>query len=84
MSKYEIYKYTYIDDSRLRCMYYKYINIIDYKEIITYSQPTYALRYTPIPYEALPPNMISIADAMYEGEDYDPDPRYYCQMTEVE
>ena len=64
MSKYEIYKYTYIDDSKLRCMYYKYIDIIDYKEIITYSQRSFALRYTPIPYEALPLNMIILADSM--------------------
>ena len=32
-------------------------------------------------YEEIPSPLLQHADAMYEGEDYDP--RYYCQMTEV-
>ena len=47
-------------------VYYGYMDIIDYKdykEFITYSQPSSALRS--IPYEALPLNMLILADSMY-------------------
>ena len=43
-------------------VYYGYMDIIDYKEFITYSQPSSALRS--IPYEALPLNMLILADSM--------------------
>ena len=53
-----------VDSENLIIVYYGYIDSIDYKEFITYSQPSFALRDTSIPYEALPLNMIILADSM--------------------
>ena len=45
-------------------------------------QPEYQFAFEDVLYEEIPSPLLQHADAMYEGEDYDP--RYYCQMTEVE
>ena len=45
-------------------------------------QPEYKFAFEDVLYEEIPSPLLQHADAMYEGEDYDP--RYYCQMTEVE
>ena len=51
-----------VDSENPIIVYYGYMGIIDYKEFITYSQPSSALRS--IPYEALPLNTLILADSM--------------------
>ena len=52
-----------------------------YVEEFEYLQPVYQSAFEDILYEEIPSPLLKHADAMYEGDDYDP--RYYCQMTEV-
>ena len=90
MATYKITKAYFNGIALFQCTYYKvvtegyYTGAPEncYDEEVEYMQPEYQFAFEDILYEEIPSTLLQHADAMYEGDDYDP--RYYCQMTEVE
>ena len=86
MATYKITKACFTDIALFQCTYYKLVtegyHDTGAPESCYVQKFEYMHPFKDILYEEIPSHLLHLADAMYEGDDYDP--RYYCQMTEVE